>query len=118
MIRRREFIICLGGAAAWPLTVRAQQPPRLRRIGALIDIGGPTDAGQFAACASALGQAGWVEGRNVTIERRLGSGDDTRLRAAAAELIARSPDLIVCLGSRNTAVVQEQTRPTPGRFVR
>ena len=115
MIRRREFIAGLGGAAAWPLAARAQQPVRLRRIGMMLGAG--DDANQFTAFASALAQAGWVEGRTVTIERRFGAGDDARIRADVAELIARSPDLIVCLGSRNTAIVKEQTRTIPVVFV-
>src|SRR6202162_6572668 len=112
-MRRRAFLAGLGGAAAWPLAARGQQGQRVRRIGMMT----PADDDAFAAFVSALAQAGWVEGRTVTIERRFGAGDDARIRADVAELIARSPDLIVCLGSRNTAIVKEQTRTIPVVFV-
>jgi putative tryptophan/tyrosine transport system substrate-binding protein len=70
-------------------------------------------ADQVAAFTSALAQAGWVEGRNVTIEPRFGVGDDSRIRAEADDLIAKSPDLIVCQGSQITAILKQQTRTIP-----
>jgi putative ABC transport system substrate-binding protein len=116
---RREFIAGLAGVTAtWPLVARAQRPVRLRRVGMMLGAGDDAfRATQFAAFASALAQAGWVEGRNVTIERRDGPGDDARVRADAADLIARSSDVIVCNGSQTTAILKEQTRTIAVVFV-
>ena len=123
-MRRREFIAGLGSAAAWPVVARAQQPERVRRIGMLVDseVGSSGDADQFyadrfAAFASALAQSGWVEGRNITIDRRFGLSNDSRMRAEVADLVAESPDVIVCQGSRITAILKQQTRTIPVVFV-
>jgi putative ABC transport system substrate-binding protein len=68
MIRRREFITLLGGAAAWPLLARAQQPERMRRIGVFTILGEAPEG--FAAFQRELQKAGWIEGHNVRFERR------------------------------------------------
>jgi len=120
-MRRREFIAGIG-AAAWPVVSRAQQSERVRRIGMLVDAQGSGDADQFyadrfAALASALARAGWVEGRNVTIDRRFGLSDDSRIRAEVTDLVAKSPDVIVCSGSQITAILKQQTRTIPVVFV-
>jgi putative ABC transport system substrate-binding protein len=122
-MRRREFIAGIG-AAAWPVVARAQKPERVRRIGMLVDSQGGSSgdadqfyAGRFAAFASALAQSGWVEGRNVTIDRRFDLGNDSRMRAEVADLVAQSPDVIVCQGSRITAILRQQTRTIPVVFV-
>ena len=83
-MRRREFITVLGGAAAWPLAARAQ-PQRLPVIGYLSSgsaNGGPS-LGQFL---NGLGETGYVEGRNVTIEYRWADYQYDRLTGLAAEL--------------------------------
>ena len=72
MIDRREFIVALGGAAAWPLAARAQQAGKLPTIGFL---GGSTAAAQSqwtSAFVQRLRELGWTEGRNVAIEYRWG----------------------------------------------
>ena len=76
MIRRREFITMLGGAAAWPLVARAQQPGGMRRIGVLTSAGlNDADAqARYAAFVEGLEQLGWTEGRNIRIEARWASG--------------------------------------------
>ena len=97
-MRRREFITGLAGAAAgWPLTARAQQPERTRRIGLLM---GGVESDAFGQTAIALfrqrlQELGWTEGRNVIIDYRWGAGDPDRYRRTAAELIALAPDVIV-----------------------
>ena len=72
-LRRREFITILGGAAAaWPLAARAQQDGRVRRIGWLIS-GAENDLARRAngaALQEALAKLGWIEGRNLRIDRR------------------------------------------------
>ena len=88
-MRRREFITLLGSAAAaWPLAARAQQPERMRRIGALMYLAAddPDSPTLVAAFARGLQELGWVEGRNIQIEYRWGGGDMDRVRRHAAEL--------------------------------
>src|SRR5262245_42488003 len=73
-MKRREFITLLGGAAAWPLAARAQQPKPMRRIGALMNLAAddPEAPGRVAAFAQGLGELGWTIGRNVRIDYRWG----------------------------------------------
>jgi putative ABC transport system substrate-binding protein len=80
-LRRREFIATVGGAAAWPLTARAQQGGRLRRIGALPpnDENDPVAKSFISALTQALAALGWTEGRNVQIDRRWAGGDINRI---------------------------------------
>ena len=96
-MRRRAFITLIGGVAAWPLAVRAQQRERMRRIGALTgaQTGEENVRAQLAAFLRRLEELGWVEGRNVAIDLRGGRGDPDRLRTHAAELLAVAPDVIL-----------------------
>ena len=85
MIRRREFITLIGGAAAWPLAASAQQGDRVRRIGVLIpgDENDPEGKRRYSAFTQALAGLGWTDGRNVRMDIR-GHGDDiNRIRALA-----------------------------------
>jgi putative tryptophan/tyrosine transport system substrate-binding protein len=114
MIKRREFIAGLGVAAAWPVVVRAQQGERVRRIGVLI-AGVQNDRGRqvdMAALREGLAKLGWIEGRNLRIDLRFGTGDPEYTRAAAAELVDLAPDVMVTNVS-TTRVVQEQTQTIP-----
>jgi putative tryptophan/tyrosine transport system substrate-binding protein len=96
-MRRREFIALLGGATAWPLAARAQQPERMRRIGYLSQESAAFDRshGDSAAFRSALRDLGYVEGRNLHIEFRYAEADLDRLPALAAELVGLNVDIIV-----------------------
>ncbi|MFZ0347669.1 MAG: hypothetical protein WAM03_05925, partial [Pseudolabrys sp.] len=87
----------LGGTAvAWPFAVRAQQPDRMRRIGALAGIEGDAEGqARFAAFQEGLQQLGWTDGRNVKIDYRFGGGDADNIRKHAAELAALAPDVIL-----------------------
>jgi putative tryptophan/tyrosine transport system substrate-binding protein len=69
-MERREFITLLGGAAAWPLAARAQQPERLRRIGVLSSLAAddPETQARHAAFLQGLQEWGWTTGRNVQID--------------------------------------------------
>jgi putative tryptophan/tyrosine transport system substrate-binding protein len=100
-MRRREFILGLGGAAAWPLAARAQQPDRVRRISVLSSgpEGDPEVEAGFAALLQGLEQLGWSDGRNVRIERRWTGGSRERLSKYVAELVALAPDIILASGS-------------------
>ena len=115
-MRRREFIALLGGAAAaWPMTARAQEGERVRRIGMLtnlVDSDSEEQARQTTFLRE-LQQKGWLEGRNLRIERR-GSGGDTALtRKYAEELVALAPEVIVVGGSAGLIPVLQVTRTIP-----
>ena len=85
MIRRREFITVLGGAAAWPLAARAQQPA-LPVVG-FLGVGSPElFPNEFMAFRNGLTESGFIEGRNVTIDYRFAGNVADRLR----ELSGRS----------------------------
>jgi hypothetical protein len=93
-MRRREFITLLGGAAAWPLDARAQQPGKPPTIGFL---GTATPSGMSrwtAALAQRLGELGWIEGRTVAIEYRGAEGRPERYAEIAAEFVGRRVDVI------------------------
>jgi putative ABC transport system substrate-binding protein len=81
MIRRRQFITLLGGAASWPLAARAQQGQRVRRIGVLMG-GDENDLERkrrHSAFTQALAELGWTDGRNVRIDLRWAGGDINRI---------------------------------------
>jgi putative ABC transport system substrate-binding protein len=100
MMRRREFIAMLGGAAAaWPLAARAQQRGKLPTIGFL----GPASASAMRpwidAFVARLRELGWVEGRTVAIEVRWAEGHGERFAEVAAEFIRLKVDVIVTTGT-------------------
>ena len=117
-MKRRKFITLLGGAAAWPLTARAQQPNRMRRIGVFMNLASDDAEGQArnAAFLQGLQEAGWAVGRNVRIEYRWGAGDPELFRRYAAELVALAPDVILASGASMYAL-QQVTREVPIVFV-
>ena len=90
-IGRREFIAGLGGSVAtWPLVARAQNTARIARIGYLVFTNTPADD----ALPDGLHDLGWIEGQNLSIERRFGAGNVERLKKAAAELVELKVDII------------------------
>jgi putative ABC transport system substrate-binding protein len=95
MIRRREFISVLGGAAAWPLAARGQPAGRLPTIGYL---GVTPSSGPTAAFVQRLRELGWVEGRTVAIEYRWAEGRSERYAEIAAEFVRLKVDVIVTSG--------------------
>ena len=118
-MRRRDFITFVGGAAAaWPLAARAQQPERVRRIGAMINraAGDPEATDAIAAFSQGLGELGWSIGGNVRIEYRFGAGDADVSRKIAAELIALAPDIILASGTVAVAALQQLSPSIPVVF--
>jgi putative ABC transport system substrate-binding protein len=113
MIRRREFITLLGGAAAWPLAAHAQQGGRMRRIGVLLagDENDPEQKRRLSAFTQALAELGWTDGRNVRMDLRWGGGDISRIRAFAQELVGLKPDIILAVTSPVTASANAALSP-------
>ena len=112
-MRRREFITILGGTvAAWPLAVSAQQPDRIRRIGALVNYAADDPEGQtrIAAFQKTLQELGWTEGKSFKIDYRWRG-------ASAADLVKLAPDVIVVAGSTNLVAAQQASRAIPIVFV-
>lgn len=95
-MRRREFVTLLGGAAAWPLAARAQQS--LPVVGFLNAASAAPFAHLVTAFRKGLGDAGFIDGRNVTIELRWAEGQYERLNAFAAEMVSRPVSVMVATG--------------------
>ena len=121
-MKRREFILALGAAAApsllWPLAARTQQGECVRRIGVLMYLVAGDAEGQarLAVFTQALSQLGWSEGRNLRIEARWANAGDVHRHAA--ELVALAPDVIVAAtGTATVAPLLQATRTIPIVFV-
>src|ERR1700758_2621896 len=115
-MKRREFITLLGGAAAWPLAVRAQQAAStVRRIGFLLP-GGPRTTvvrGQLEAFHQALKEYGWIEGQNISVEYRFAEGKEDALAEIAAELVRLRLDVIVAEGTAAIRAAKTVTQTIP-----
>ena len=115
-MRRREFVTLIGGAATLPLSARAQQPERTRRVGVLMNWAAddnPEGQARLAAFQQALQQLGWSDGRNVRVDIRWGGTDVERLRTYAAELVALAPDVILAGSTPGVMALQHVTRTLP-----
>jgi putative tryptophan/tyrosine transport system substrate-binding protein len=113
-MRRREFIAGLG-AAAWPLAVRAQQAPRLRRVGILMPYP-PNDTlwqSRVGALRQELQRLGWTRGDNIEFDERWTTDNMDLVRANATNLVELKPDAIVAVGARVIPVLMQLTRTVP-----
>jgi putative ABC transport system substrate-binding protein len=113
-VKRREFIAGLG-VSALPVVARAQQADRIRRVGVLMN-GTATDASTqtyVKAFTEALREAGWIEGKNISIDVRYNAGDAALARIFAAQLIGLMPDVIFASSTTNLTVIREVTNTVP-----
>src|SRR5918998_4629033 len=113
-LRRREFVIALGcAAAAWPLAARAQQAEKIYRLGILEPIPAAQNASNFDALRKGLRDLGYVEGRNLIIEYRSADGRAERFSELASELIRLKVDLIVTRGTPAARAAKNATEAIP-----
>ena len=109
-MRRREFIALVGGAAAWPLAARAQQPAKVWRIGYLIGAAAPPTLDK--GLLQGMHELGYVEGRDFVIEWRFAESKYDRIPELAAELVRLNVDVIVA-GSPAIRATQQATSTIP-----
>jgi putative ABC transport system substrate-binding protein len=114
-MQRREFITLAGGAAAWPLAARAQQP-RIPNIGVLsLGRGDKSDASltTLDAFMPALRELGYTEGQNIAFDRKFADGDANRLSGLAEQLVERRVDAIVALATPAARAAKKATSAIP-----
>jgi putative tryptophan/tyrosine transport system substrate-binding protein len=118
-VKRREFITLLGGAAAWPLAVRAEGSHQMRRIGALMAGSAPDPLMQsfVSAFTRELSNLGWIEGQNVHVEYRWADSDSNRIHMLAKDLVDMQPNAILSHTTPVAAALKKQTSGIPIVFV-
>jgi putative tryptophan/tyrosine transport system substrate-binding protein len=115
-MRRRNFLVFLSGATAWPLAARAEQStPTARRLGVLMQPSAQAAKarGFLGAFIQALKETGWVEGQNVIFERRFADGKEELLANLAAELVQLRVDAIVTDGNSSARAAKNATQTVP-----
>jgi putative ABC transport system substrate-binding protein len=112
-IKRREFITLLGGATAWPLAARAQQPAKLPTIGFLGTTTASAQVQRSTAFVQRLRQLGWIEGRTVAIEYRWAEGRYERFAQIAAEFVQLKVDVIVTTATAPVLAAKQATSVIP-----
>src|SRR5262245_26672747 len=113
MIGRRSFITLLGGAAAWPLAARAQQPGKLPTIGFLVS-GTPSSHGPWVTgFVQRLRELGWIEGRTIAIEYRWAEARADRAAEIAAEFVRLKVDVIVTSATAVIVATMQATSVIP-----
>ena len=109
-MKRRKFITVAGGALAAPSAARAQQPKRIARVGLFAP---PPRNAEIEAFLAGFGELGWIEGKNVHVEYRDADGDDSRLPALAAELVALDVDVLVTSTTAGILAAHRATTTIP-----
>jgi putative ABC transport system substrate-binding protein len=112
-MKRRKFITLVGGAAAWPLAARAQQPGKLPTIGFLGGAAPSVESERVVAFVQRLRELAWVDGRNLAIEYRWAEGRDERYAENAAEFVRLKVDIIVTSGTPATLAAKQETAVIP-----
>ena len=117
-MKRREFIACLAGAAAWPVGAHGQQPERMRLVGVLMGSTENAEArSRITAFLQALQELGWTEGRTVQIDLRWGGRSPESIAEQARELTQLKPDVIFAGPTNALIPLQKETRTIPIVFV-
>jgi putative ABC transport system substrate-binding protein len=111
-MRRREFIALFGGAVAWPLAARAQQPA-MPVVGILSALAPGSGEYLLDAFRRGLGESGYVEGQNITIDHRLAAGRLDRFPEMAADLVQRRVTVIAAFGSGTAVAAKAATQTLP-----
>src|SRR5215831_16714246 len=112
-IGRRKFLATLGGAAAWPLAARAQQPGKVPTIG-FLGSGTPTSQRTWVdAFVQHLRELGWIEGRTVAIDYRWAEGRPERFAEIAAEFVRLKVDVIFAVGTEAALAAKKATAVIP-----
>jgi putative tryptophan/tyrosine transport system substrate-binding protein len=111
-MRRREFIMLLGGGAVgWPLSARAQQAARIPHIGILNP--GQTDTPAAGGFYKGLRDLGYTEGQNIDVQRRYAGWDSNRFSQLAAELVRLNVDIIVVMSTSPAHAAKQATSTIP-----
>ena len=115
-MRRRDFIVVVSGAAAWPLAAPAQQAAKIPRIG-ILSPSRSEDASPnrvtLQAFVAGMREFGYVDGQNMVIERELSEANADQLREAAAELVKHNVDVIVTLSTTAARPAKQATSLIP-----
>jgi putative tryptophan/tyrosine transport system substrate-binding protein len=112
-MRRREFLTLVGGAVVSPGAARAQQAPALPRVGLVSFAADPGDPVVFRPFLEQLRELGYVEGRNIILERRFAAGRDELIGDFVADLVQRKVDIIVVTGNRESITAKHATSTIP-----
>src|SRR5262247_791099 len=110
--RRGVIGLVGGGAAAWPLAARAQQPAKLPTIG-FLGADPSIESKRVAAFVQRLRELGWIDGRNLAIEYRWAEGRNERYAENAAELVRLKVDVIVTVATVPTLAAKQATAVIP-----
>jgi putative tryptophan/tyrosine transport system substrate-binding protein len=116
MMRRREFIALLGGAATWPVAARAQQAGKLATIG-FLGANPSIESSRVAAFVQRLRELGWIDGRNLAIEYRWAEGRNERYAEIAAEFVRLKVDVIVTSATPQALAAKQATAAIPIVFM-
>jgi putative ABC transport system substrate-binding protein len=117
-MRRREFIIALGGAASWPLASQAQPSGKIPRIGVLWHAGNEQEEAIYlGALRHGLADLGYTDGKNIVLENRFPAEKLERFPVLARELVALNPDVLVAVTPPAAIAMQEATKTIPTVFI-
>jgi putative ABC transport system substrate-binding protein len=113
-VKRRTFMGLVGGAATWPLVVRAEQPVGQKRVGILMGTADDAEGQErLSSFRQGLKDLNWIEGRNIHFDVRWGAGDAARTKAYAAELVGLAPDLIMATNTQPARSLKQATETIP-----
>ena len=115
-MRWREFIVLLGGAAAWPTVAIAQQDSKKRLIGLIAAFNDKEMMPLVAAFRARMQELGWVEGQNIVFDVRTTSGDYAKLDKEAGSLASAAADVIVAQGTPGLVAAKKSTKTIPVVF--